>query len=142
MSHPGIVAAPTIYPAMRYRDADAAIEFLKRAYGFTEYAVHRDGDGAIAHAELELGGGMIMLGSMRDDDLNLIPPRDAGCVTASVYVYVENIDAHYATATAAGAEIVRPLDDTPYGSREYTSRDREGQLWSFGTYRPAAGPIT
>jgi uncharacterized glyoxalase superfamily protein PhnB len=49
---------------------------------------------------------------------------------------VRDVDAHYARAKGAGAEIVRPLDDTPYGSREYAARDPEGQVWSFGTYDP------
>jgi uncharacterized glyoxalase superfamily protein PhnB len=51
-------------------------------------------------------------------------------------VYVPDTDAHYARARAAGAEIVRELADTPYGSREYSARDVEGNLWSFGTYYP------
>ena len=56
--------------------------------------------------------------------------------THGVYVYVPDADAHYARAKAEGAEIVRELADTPYGSREYSVRDVEGHLWSFGTYYP------
>lgn len=52
------------------------------------------------------------------------------------YAVVEDIDVHYARAVAEGAEILRPLADTDYGAREYTARDPEGHLWSFGTYRP------
>jgi uncharacterized glyoxalase superfamily protein PhnB len=58
-------------------------------------------------------------------------------VTGGVYVHVEDVEAHYAQARAAGAEIVRELADTSYGSREYLARDPEGNLWGFGTYRPA-----
>jgi uncharacterized glyoxalase superfamily protein PhnB len=54
-----------------------------------------------------------------------------------IYVAVEDADAHYEQAKAAGAEIVREIGDTDYGSREYTARDPEGNVWSFGTYRPA-----
>ena len=61
------------------------------------------------------------------------PPDE---VQQGVYVQVEDVDAHYARARAAGAEIVRPLQDTDYGSREYSVRDLEGHLWSFGTYQP------
>jgi uncharacterized glyoxalase superfamily protein PhnB len=57
-------------------------------------------------------------------------------VRQGVAVYVADVDAHYARAKAAGAQIVRELEDTPYGSREYSVRDLEGFLWSFGTYRP------
>jgi uncharacterized glyoxalase superfamily protein PhnB len=54
----------------------------------------------------------------------------------SVYVVVEDADAHHARAVAAGAEIVLPLRDQDYGSRDYSARDPEGNIWSFGTYRP------
>jgi uncharacterized glyoxalase superfamily protein PhnB len=64
-------------------------------------------------------------------------PRELGAVNQGVYVIVDDdIDAHYEHATSAGAEIVRPLQDTSYGSRDYLARDPEGNLWSFGTYRP------
>ena len=69
-----------------------------------------------------------MLGSDRDD-----PYGKVG--TAAVYVAIADPDAHYARAKAAGAEIIRELNDTPYGSREYGARDLEGNAWSFGTYR-------
>ena len=57
-------------------------------------------------------------------------------MTQAVYVYVPDIDAHFARAEAAGAEIVVPLKETDYGSREYSARDLEGHLWHFGTYLP------
>jgi uncharacterized glyoxalase superfamily protein PhnB len=55
---------------------------------------------------------------------------------SSVYLVVSDPDAHHQRATAAGAEIVIPLRDEDYGSRGYTARDPEGNLWSFGTYQP------
>jgi len=66
-------------------------------------------------------------------------PCDLGGITQSIYVVVDNADAHYAKAILSGAEIVRDLEDTPYGSREYSARDLEGHLWNFGTYRPTIG---
>jgi uncharacterized glyoxalase superfamily protein PhnB len=57
---------------------------------------------------------------------------------SSTYVVVDDPDAHHERAVAAGAEIVRELTDTDYGSREFSARDPEGNLWSFGTYRPEA----
>ncbi|HUF02532.1 MAG TPA: VOC family protein [Gaiellaceae bacterium] len=53
-----------------------------------------------------------------------------------MYVIVADVDGHYERARSAGAEIVRELKDTDYGSRGYMARDSEGNLWSFGTYRP------
>jgi uncharacterized glyoxalase superfamily protein PhnB len=78
-----------------------------------------------------------MLGSLKDDDLGLTSPRALTRVTQGIYVALEDVDAHYQQARAAGAEIVREPADTEYGSREYLARDLEGHLWSFGTYRPA-----
>jgi uncharacterized glyoxalase superfamily protein PhnB len=130
----------TVIPAIRYADAPAAIEWLKRAFGFEEQFVVPGEDGTIAHAQLTLGTGMIMLGSARDDDWGrLVKPASAGAVSQSIYVVVEDADAHHERAMAAGAEVVRGPEDTDYGSREYAARDLEGNVWSFGTYDPWAG---
>jgi uncharacterized glyoxalase superfamily protein PhnB len=131
---------PNIFPALRYRDAGAAVEFLKRAFGAAEKAVHRDDDGVIHHGELALGAGLVMLGQYSGDGWfgGEAPRPLAG--TVSLYVAVPDPDRHHATAAAAGAMIVRELEDTPYGSREYSARDCEGNLWSFGTYDPYEVP--
>jgi uncharacterized glyoxalase superfamily protein PhnB len=65
-------------------------------------------------------------------------PPNALASTVSIYAVVADPDAHHARAAAAGARIVRELADQPYGSREYSARDREGNLCSFGTYDPYA----
>jgi uncharacterized glyoxalase superfamily protein PhnB len=125
---------PTIYPALRYRDAGAAIAFLKEAYGFTELAVYADEDGTVHHAELAYGNGAVMLGTAQTDTPFGRAAKDLGPV--SLYVVVDDADAHFERAAAHGAEIVLPLTDQDYGSRDYTARDPEGNLWSFGTYAP------
>jgi uncharacterized glyoxalase superfamily protein PhnB len=127
-----------VIPAVRYRDAPAAIDWLREAFGFEEQFVVRGEDGVIAHAQLTYATGMIMLGSARDDDWgqNVKPPAEGAAVTQSIYVVVEDPDAHCEGAKAAGAEIIRELADTDYGSREYSARDLEGHVWSFGTYDP------
>jgi uncharacterized glyoxalase superfamily protein PhnB len=125
-------AAPTLYPSMRFRDARAAIAFLMDAFGFREREVIANEDGTIAHAELSYGNGILMLGSDRDDPLY---GRRAG--QGWLYMAVDDPDSHCERARAAGAEIVERLHDTDYGSRDYAARDPEGNLWSFGTYRPA-----
>ena len=128
---------PAIVPCLSYRDAPAAIAWLKEAFGFTENMIVPGPDGTIAHAQLAFGSGLIMVGSQRDDELAMRIPCDLGGVTQSIYIVVEDADAHHDRAVAAGAEIVRELQDTPYGSRDYSARDPEGHLWNFGTYRPA-----
>lgn len=127
-------------PALQYRDAKAAVEFLCRAFGFAKKAVYEEKDGSIAHAELTHGNGMIMLGSVKDTEYSrlLVRPTDAGGVTMSVYVIVEEVDAHFARAKAAGAQIVREPVTQDYGGRDYTCKDPEGHVWTFGTYDPMA----
>ena len=131
-------AKATIIPALRYRDAAAAIEWLCKAFGFEKQAVYAGQGGVIEHAQLTFGNGMIMLGSERDNEYGrlLKPAREVGAVTQSVYVFVDDADAHYARAKAAGAEIVVDIKTQDYGGRDYTCRDPEGNVWSFGTYDP------
>ena len=124
--------APTIYPSLQFRDAPAAIAFLEEAFGFRRLEVIENPDGTIAHAEMAFGPSVLMLGSDREHPLG---GRRAG--RGWLYVAVEDADAACARAREAGAEIVSELQDTDYGSRDFTARDLEGNLWSFGTYRPA-----
>lgn len=127
---------PAFYPFLRYADARGAVEWLCAAFGLERKAVFDAPDGGVAHAELSLGSGVVMLGPSRPDALGLRTPRELGAVTGGIYACVSDVDAHHARAAAAGAEIVLPLREMDYGSREYTCRDPEGNLWSFGTYRP------
>ena len=136
MNETPVATSQAFFPGMRYVDAPAAIDWLERAFGLQRQAVYPGPDGTVAHAQLTFNGGMIMLGSYKEDVFQYKTPRQAGGVTQAVYVYVPDIDAQFARAKAAGAEIVVPLKDTDYGSREYSARDLEGHLWHFGTYLP------
>lgn len=130
-----------IIPGMRYRDAPAAIEWLCNTFGFEKDLVVPGENGTIAHAQLTLGNGMIMLGSALDDEHGQLVkvPADVGYATQSVYIIVPEIDAHYQRARAAGAEIVVEIADQDYGGRLYATRDPEGHLWNFGSYDPWVG---
>jgi uncharacterized glyoxalase superfamily protein PhnB len=126
---------PTVWPILTYRDARAAIAFLRDAFGFEEKGVYaRDDDPTIIeHAEMRwpLGGG-VMFGTAGKDDTPFgtrAPGND------SVYVVCDDPDELFIRATNAGAKVVRELVDEDYGSRGFTVRDPEGNLWSFGTYR-------
>ncbi len=123
--------APTLYPLMRFRDAPAAIALLKEAFGFGERQVIANEDGTIAHAELNYGPSVLMLGSDRRD-----PVMGSRAGTGWIYAAVEDADEHCRRARAAGAKIVAEPFDTDYGSRDYTAHDLEGNVWHFGTYRP------
>jgi uncharacterized glyoxalase superfamily protein PhnB len=124
----------TIFPILQYTDAHAAIDFLERAFGFERAQVHEDDDGRVVHAELKRGEDVAMLSTHRpDSEYGAFGPKPG---TTGVYVATEEIDALHDRAKAAGAEIVMGLTDTDYGSRDFTARDPEGNVWSFGTYAP------
>ncbi len=125
------MSSTNIIPALRYKNGTAAVDFLATAFGFEKLFVAPGAEGGIAHAEMTFGSGVIMLGAGTHE-----PPSPWDTVAQGVYVHVADVDAHYARAKAAGAEIVSELRDTPYGSREYSARDPEGHLWAFGTYLP------
>ena len=125
--------AQRIGPVLVYDDADKAIQFLIGALGFTEHAVHRTPDGTIAHAELAYGGGYVGLSDRVQGEDSIF---DLG--PCAIYVVVDDPDAHHAHAVAAGAEVVYPLTDQDYGSRDYAVRDPEGFVWCFGTYAPGS----
>jgi uncharacterized glyoxalase superfamily protein PhnB len=125
--------APRIYPTLRYDDAPEAIRFLTHAFGFTAPDLAQDPDGRVGHALVGYEGGVVMLSSRRNEP----SPFDQG--TACLYVAVDDPDAHHRRAVEAGAEVIMPLTDQPYGSREYAARDPEGNVWVFGTYHPVAG---
>jgi uncharacterized glyoxalase superfamily protein PhnB len=127
----------SMFPFTQYEDALAAIDWLCDAFGFERREVHAGDDGTVHHAELSCGGGIVMLGTSRPNDFGLRTARELGAATSGVYLAVDDADAHYERARAAGAEILRELADTDYGSREYTARDPWGNVWSIGTYRPA-----
>lgn len=135
------IEATRIFPVLRCRDAHAMIAWLERALGFRRHMVHEDGAGGVAHAQLTYGSGMIMLSSARDDDFGRVvaPPAPGGKTTQTVYLVVDDVDAHHAVAVAAGAEILMPLTDQDYGSRDYICRDPEGNVWCLGTYWPKPG---
>ncbi|HET7268728.1 MAG TPA: VOC family protein [Oleiagrimonas sp.] len=131
----------TTIPCLRYRDAFGAIDWLCKAFGFEKHAVHDDGDGGVAHAQLTFGNGMVMLGSARDNAYgrHMTMPRDTdGLNTQSTYVVVADCKAHYEQARLAGADIVDAYTERDSGGAGYSCLDPEGHLWSFGSYDPWA----
>jgi uncharacterized glyoxalase superfamily protein PhnB len=124
----------SVWPIVTYKDGRAAIKFLQSAFGFEQVAVHADenDDSLVVHAELRWPrGGGIMLGSSGAGEE---PFRNLPTGIALIYLVTDEPDALFDRATAAGAKVERPLRDESYGSRGFTVRDPEGNLWSFGTY--------
>lgn len=132
----GSAAAPAIYPYLIYADADAALEWLRGTLGFEPREVVRDDEGRVAHGEAALGPAVVMFGSAGAgrEPFSRLPAGGK-----LVYCAVADPDALHERAVAAGAQVAVPPADTDYGSRDFSLRDPEGNLWSFGTYRPDAG---
>lgn len=127
--------APNIFPVLRYDDARAAIDWLIQAFGFQKHAEHGGPNDTIAHAELRFGPSVVGISSARPASAE----NPWSQVRQGIYVALEDVDAHYERARRAGADIVMPLRDMAYGSREYGARDPEGFLWGFGTYTMGRG---
>lgn len=141
MSADQLVDRSSVIPCLRYRDAVAAIEWLCDNFGFTKQLVVPNEDGTIAHAQLSLGRGMIMLGSVQQEEneygkLVTQPDEIGGLETQSVYLVVDDADAVYEHAKKAGATIMMEIKDEDYGGRGFTCRDPQGHLWTVGTYNP------
>ncbi|MCF2527721.1 VOC family protein [Yinghuangia soli] len=131
----------SVTPMISYEDAAGAITWLVEAFGFRETTRIAMPDGSVGHAELETGtGGIVMLAQPTPEYRS--PARHAkDCADAAawlavpyvidgVHVYVADLDAHHAHAKAAGATILGPPEDTPYG-RMYRAADLEGHRWMF-----------
>jgi uncharacterized glyoxalase superfamily protein PhnB len=126
----------TIFPILRYDDARAAIRSLCASFGFVEMFSVPESGPTVRHAQLRLGTNVIMVGSVRPDD-GIATPRGLGVATQALYIYVDDVDAHYERSRSTGAEVTSPPEETDFGSREYHARDVEGHPWTFGTYLPS-----
>ena len=120
--------AQQITPYLLYEDGEAAIGFLSGAFGFREVERTTGGAGGL-HAELEVspGGGRIYLGQPPAGFEN---PAKVGR-TSLLYILVEDVDAHYERAQAAGATIIEEPNDLPFGHRRYGCSDPQGHEWFF-----------
>ena len=121
-----------IVPMLVYEDAPAAIEFLCKAFGFEERYRLPMPDGRVGHAELGYGGNLVMLAS-EYPEMGLSSPHKLPTLHAQIQVYVDDVDAHYERAKAAGAVVTAAPQDQFYGDRNYRAVDPEGARWIFST---------
>jgi uncharacterized glyoxalase superfamily protein PhnB len=126
---------PQIIPYLFYRDVPAALDFLARAFGFKEEMRHTTPSGGV-HGQASFQGQLVMMGQGGGFH-SLTTPKAAGGATAGVFIYLDDVDAHYEAAKATGAGIVQPPRDEDYG-RSYWANDPEGHPWFFTT-PPKAG---
>jgi uncharacterized glyoxalase superfamily protein PhnB len=119
---------PTLFPEVHYDDPRRALAFLTDALAFTTTLEVPSPDGGIVHAESKLGDGVVFVGTV-PQDAEWKGLRDLVCVS------VDDVDQHHRRATAGGA-VAKAPQNTPFGARQYATRDPEGFTWLFGTYRP------
>lgn len=127
----------TVIPSLRYLDAKRAVQFLEDAFGFEPHLVVEGEGDIIEHAQMTLGTGMIMLGSVRSGEYDELVSA-GGRQAIGLYGIVDDVAQHAARAAAAGADIVMEPEQQDYGGSLYTCRDFEGNVWSFGSYDPWA----
>jgi PhnB protein len=119
---------PTIAPYLLYEDVAGALDFLTRAFGFEETLRYTGPEGYVNHAEMRIADGVILMGDPGGDYRN---PAHLGGRTQMVCVNVEDVDAVFEQARAAGAEITEEPADQAYGERRFMARDPEGHAWSI-----------
>lgn len=132
----------TIIPSVRYHDAQAAIDWLVRVFGFEKQAVYEGPHHTIAHAQLTYGGGMLMLGSASNAgpsmrhwiDLSETGRRET--VGLCLIVSDEECAAIYQRVKREGVEILQPMSSPDYGGKSFGCRDLEGHQWWVGSYNP------
>jgi PhnB protein len=123
----------TLTPYLAVDDAAAAIDFYKQAFGATEETRMPMDDGKIAHAQLRIGDTPLMLSDPMEQS-SVRPPKEAGTSTASIFMYVEDVDATVKQAVEAGATISMEVQDAFWGDRWGTITDPFGHLWSVATH--------
>jgi uncharacterized glyoxalase superfamily protein PhnB len=122
---------PRVLAHLAYEDVGAAVDWLGRVFGFQErtFVRHTRADGRVGRTQLQVVDSVITLGE---------PSVHAGSpakgVSSMLYVYVDDVDAHYARARGAGAEIVLELEDRAWGDRTYQAADLEGHQWTFAEH--------
>jgi len=122
---------PRITPYLLYEDVAAAIDWLTAAFGFRERTRIPGPGGKVAHAEMELADGLVMMGCPGPEYRN---PKRLGHVTQHLYVYVDSVDGHFEHARKAGAKILEEPADQFYGDRRYAAEDPEGHSWYFAEH--------
>ena len=123
-----------VTPYLSVRGAAKAIDFYKQAFGAKEVMRMPGPDGKLGHAEISIGGSRVML-SDEYEAMNFMGPQSRGGTTVHIHLYVKDSDAMVARALAAGAKLVRPVEDQFYGDRLGTIEDPFGHSWHLATHK-------
>ena len=131
---------PRVTPNVFYDDLRAALDWLSKAFGFETRSSMAGPDGKIMHAEMQIEDGVIMMGPASGNDAWTTPKALSGAVTQSLYVYVDDVDAHCARARSAGATIVSEPEEMFWGDKTYVAEDLDGHRWTFATHTRDIAP--
>jgi PhnB protein len=124
----------TVTPYLVVKGASRAIEFYKRAFGATELMRFEGPDGRLGHAEIKIGNSPVMLAD-EFPEMGFRSPQSLGGTASGILLYVEDVDAQFQKAVAAGGKILRPLQDQFYGDRSGTLEDPFGHTWTLATHQ-------
>jgi PhnB protein len=123
----------TATPYLIAKDAARAIEFYKQAFGATELLRCADPNGRVGHAEIKIGNSILMLAD-EFPEMDVRGPLSLGGSPVGILLYVEDADARFNQAIAAGATVKRPMKDQFYGDRSGTLTDPFGHVWTIATH--------
>jgi PhnB protein len=128
-----------VTPYLVIKGAADAIEYYKKVFGATELFRMPAPNGRIGHAELAIGDSHIMLAD-EFPEMNYRAPVTDGSSPVSLLLYVEDVDSIVQRAVAAGAKILKPVQDQFYGDRSGFIQDPFGHLWSVATHKEDVSP--
>ena len=138
-----VKAIPTGYagvtPYLIVRDAAKQIDFYKKAFGATEVMRFPGPEGRIAHAEIRIGEGVVMLAD-ESPEMGHKSPQTLGGTAVTLMFYVQDVDAQFANAVAAGGKVKHELKDQFYGDRSGTLVDPSGHIWTIATHKEDVSP--
>jgi uncharacterized glyoxalase superfamily protein PhnB len=130
---------PRITPYLFYNDVKAASDWLSKAFGFTQRMEMPGPDGAIMHAEMTLHEALVMMGLASEEQGSKSPAQLDG-INQSLYIYVDDLEAHCRQAQAAGAEITSEITQMFWGDKMYVAKDLEGHRWTFAQHVKDVAP--
>ena len=129
----------TVTPYLIVHDAAGALEFYKKAFGATELMRFGGPGGKIGHAEIQIGNSRVMLAD-EHPEMGALSPRSIGGSASGLALYVEDVDARFQQAVAAGGKVLRAVADQFYGDRSGTLEDPFGHKWTLATHKEDVSP--
>lgn len=129
----------SVTPYMIVKGAALALEFYKKAFGAKELSRSSSPEGEIMHAEIQIGNSIIMLAD-EYPHMDMRGPQAMNGTPIFIHLYVEDVDSLTAKAVAAGAKVLRPLQDQFYGDRSGSIKDPFGHVWTVSTHKEDVSP--